>query len=194
APFVDRCRPTLAHQMPSGGGHIINAHHLVPSMLFSANMEGIMSDEARGGKFLGQRVGEKQIHKLIGIASGLLAEGQLSVGEIEFLHRWLAGNDGARANRLVAQLVGRLHTALADGAAIDEDGRADLFSTMQALTANDFELGEILKAATLPLCNPAPDLDFAGSRMCFTGTLTFGTRKDCEAAASAQSAICGSLT
>ena len=152
-----------------------------------------MSDEARAGKFLKQRMGERQIHELIGIARGLLADGQLSDGEIEFLHRWLAASDGARANPLVAQLVGRLDAALVDGI-IDDDERADLFSTMQALTANDFELGETLKATTLPLCDPAPDLDFAGSRLCFTGTFTFGTRKECEAAALALGAICGSLT
>ncbi|WP_306752426.1 BRCT domain-containing protein [Paracoccus actinidiae] len=152
-----------------------------------------MSEEARAGKFLAQRMGEKQIHELIGIARGLLADGQLSDGEIEFLRRWLAANDGARANSLVAQLVSRLHIALADGV-IDEDERTDLFWAMQDLTANDFELGETLKATTLPLCNPAAELDFAGSRMCFTGTFTFGTRKECEAAASAMGAICGALT
>lgn len=152
-----------------------------------------MSDDARAGKFLGQRIGERQVHELIGIARGLLADGHLNDGEIDFLHRWLAASDGARANPLVSQLVSRLDAALADGV-IDDDERADLISTMQALTANDFELGEALKSTTLPLCNPAPDLEFAGSRMCFTGTFTFGTRKECEGVAASLGAICGSLT
>lgn len=152
-----------------------------------------MSDQARAGKFLGQRMGEKQIHELIGIARGLLADGHLNDGEIDFLHRWLAASDSARANPLVSQLVARLDSAMADGV-IDETERADLFSTMQALTANDFELGEVLKSSTLPLCDPAPDLAFSNARLCFTGTFTYGKRSECEAISAAMGAICGSLT
>lgn len=156
-------------------------------------MEVHMSDRARAGQFRGQRIGERQIHELIGIARGLLADGHLNDGEINFLHRWLAANDGARANPLVSRLVTRLDEAMADGV-IDEDERRDLQETMMALTANDFELGEVLKSTTLPLCDPAPELRFDGARMCFTGTFTYGTRKECEAAASALGASCGTLT
>ncbi|QIR85022.1 BRCT domain-containing protein [Paracoccus sp. AK26] len=152
-----------------------------------------MSDAARSGQFLGQRMGEKQVHELMGLARGLLADGSLNDDEINFLHRWLAANDSARANPLVSRLVARLDAALADGV-IDAEERADLVSTMQALTLNDFELGEVLKSSTLPLCDPLPTMEHAGKRLCFTGTFTFGTRKECEAAASALGAICGSLT
>uniref|UniRef100_UPI00396C62B8 hypothetical protein n=1 Tax=Paracoccus sp. TaxID=267 RepID=UPI00396C62B8 len=48
---VDRCRPTLAHQMPSGGGHIINAPQLIveacfllakPSRVVTNGMQGLV--------------------------------------------------------------------------------------------------------------------------------------------------------
>ncbi|MDQ7262261.1 BRCT domain-containing protein [Paracoccus sp. PS-1] len=152
-----------------------------------------MTDAARAGQFLGQRIGEKQVHELIGIARGLLADGHLNDSEIEFLHRWLAANEGARSNPLVSQLIARLNASLADGV-IDDDERRDLQETMMALTSNDFELGEVLKSSTLPLCNPAPEILLGGARMCFTGTFTYGTRRECEAAASALGASCGSLT
>lgn len=152
-----------------------------------------MSDAGRAGKYLGQRIGEKQIHELMGIARGLLADGHLNDDEISFLHRWLAANEGARANPLISQLVVRLDDTLEDGV-VDDDERADLISTMQSLTANDFELGEVLKSTTLPLCNPAPEILFDGARMCFTGTFTYGKRKECEATSSDLGAQCGSLT
>lgn len=152
-----------------------------------------MSDEARAGQYLGQRMNEKRVHEMIGIARGLLADGTLNDAEIAFLHRWLVASEASVSNPLLAMLVDRIQAALADGV-IDEDERQDLTGTMQALTANDFELGEILKASTLPLCNPAPHLEFSGARICFTGTFTFGKRRECEAAAAALGALCGSLT
>lgn len=152
-----------------------------------------MADTARAGQFLGQRIGEKQVHELIGISRGLLADGQLNDREIEFLHRWLAANEGARSNPLVSQLISRLNASLADGV-IDDDERRDLQATMMALTSNDFELGEVLKSATLPLCDPAPEIRFNGARMCFTGTFTYGTRRECESVTSTLGASCGSLT
>lgn len=152
-----------------------------------------MTDSARAGQYLGQRINEKQTHELIGIARGMLADGHLNDAEIDFIHRWLVANESARSNPLLSLLLQRLEEAMADGV-ISDDERNDLDSTLRALTANDFELGEVLKATTLPLCNPAPDVDFQNARMCFTGTFTFGKRSECEAAASTLGAICGSLT
>jgi NAD-dependent DNA ligase len=55
-------------------------------------------------------------------------------------------------------------------------------------------LGEVLKSASIPLCDPPPSLSFAHQRYCFTGTFNFGPRKDCEAAVTALGAQAGGLT
>ena len=75
-------------------------------------------------------------------------------------------------------------------AGVDESERNDLTDTLIALTGNDFEIGEVAKSASLPLTEPAPNLDFDGKIFCFTGTFTFGTRKACEAAVARYGAIC----
>ena len=152
-----------------------------------------MSDTARNGQFLGQRINEKQTHEVIGLARGLLADGHLNDAEIQFLQRYLAASDAAHENPLISKLILRIDEVLADGVVTEEE-RSDLTSVMTALTANDFELGEVLKSTSLPLCDPAPQLNFSGARMCFTGTFTFGKRTECETAVAALGAVCGSLT
>lgn len=152
-----------------------------------------MSDAARAGRFQGHRIAEKQTHELIGLARGMLADGVINDGEIDFLHRWLVANDEVKANPMVAILLSRLEVALEDGV-ITEDERTELRETLQALTANDFELGEVMKSTTLPFTQPEPHINFDGARMCFTGTFLFGKRRECEQAAIERGAKCGSLT
>ncbi|WP_109317236.1 BRCT domain-containing protein [Pseudovibrio ascidiaceicola] len=125
------------------------------------------------------RLDDRQVTELIGISRGLLADNQLSDEEIRFLRKWLAASEGVVKNPLVANLYLRLNDVLADGV-VDDDERKDLFSTLSALTANDFEEGEVLKSTTLPLCSPLPDVVFDGNRFTFTGTFACAKRKKCE--------------
>lgn len=154
----------------------------------------MLADErARAGQYNKHEVADRQTTQLIGIAQGLIADGHLNDGEIHFLHKWLVANEAVQANPLISLLVQRIDEILADGV-IDEDERADLHNTISALTGSDFELGELSKSSTLPLCDPAPDIIFDGNRFCFTGTFTFGRRRDCEQAAIDRGASAGGLT
>ncbi len=99
----------------------------------------------------------------------------------------------ATANPVVTALLGRVDAILADGA-VDPEEAADLFGVLQRFAAGDFELGETIKATTLPLDAPPPSISFSRSRFCFTGTFAFGTRMECEAAVEAKGGLCGSLT
>ena len=151
-----------------------------------------MTDDARLGRYLGHEISDRQVTQLIGIAQGLVADGTLNDPEIHFLHKWLASNGSARRNPVAAMLVRRLDDVLADGV-IDEDERADLMQTMISLTASDFELGEVVKSTSLPLCDPQPALSTTGARYCFTGTFTYGRRKACEAVMEELGAQVGNL-
>ena len=70
----------------------------------------------------------------------------------------------------------------------------ELLETLNRFVHRDFELGESLKATSLPLNDPEPDLVFPEHRYCFTGTFTFGQRKQCEQAVIDRGGTAGSLT
>lgn len=152
-----------------------------------------MSEDVRKGQYRSHEIADRQTTQLIGMAQGLIADGRLNDSEIHFLHKWLVANEAVKSNALISMLVARIEETLEDGV-IDEDERTDLLSTLQALTANDFELGEVVKSTSLPLCNPAPNVAFTGRRFCMTGTFTTGKRKDVEAMVEELGGVAGTLT
>ncbi|WP_196777085.1 hypothetical protein [Sinorhizobium fredii] len=82
---------------------------------------------------------------------------------------------------LLRTLYQRVNEILSDGV-VDEEEKGELLDTLNRFCNRDFELGETLKSTTLPLCQPAPSLTFAGKQYCFTGTFNYGQRKHCEKA------------
>jgi len=141
----------------------------------------------------GPRIQSRQIDELIGLARGLAADDKLNQAEAEFLQKWLAANADISDQPVVRILYQRINDALADGELDDEEAR-ELLATLNEFSNRDFELGEVLKATTLPLCDPAPDLIFPGRRYCFTGTFNFGGRRACEDAVAQRGGWAGSLT
>jgi NAD-dependent DNA ligase len=140
-----------------------------------------------------ERVSSRQIDELIGLAHGLCADGALNHAEVEYLQKWLAANADMSDQPLIRTLYHHVNGVLSDGIA-DADECADLLTTLSALSSSDFELGEVLKPTTLPLCNPKPSLLFEGMNYCFTGTFSYGRRQDCEAAVLKRGGEAGSLT
>lgn len=138
------------------------------------------------------RLADREVNELLGLTHGITADGVVTQAEVEYLHKWLVAHTAGAANPVVASLLGRVDAILADGT-VDPEEAAELFSVLQQFASGDFELGETLKATTLPLDAPPPAIEFAMSRFCFTGTFAFGTRKECEAAAKAKGGLCGSL-
>jgi len=139
------------------------------------------------------RITSRQIDELVGLARGVAADGQLNQAEVEFLQKWLAANLEISQLPLIRTLYHRINEVLSDGV-LDPEETALLLDTLNSFSRRDFELGEVLKASTLPLCNPAPTLGFAGKVYCFSGTFIFGQRKACEAAVFDRGGRAGSLT
>ena len=150
-------------------------------------------DEAFLNRAGGDRISSRQIDELIGISRGILADGQVNQAEAEFLQKWLAVNTSISGEPLIQGLYRRVAEILSDGV-FDEEEKAELFDTLNRFTVGDFELGEVMKPTTLPLCHPAPALSFRGLRYCFTGTFNFGQRKHCEAAVVERGASVGGIT
>jgi len=150
-------------------------------------------DEEFHNRVGGDRITSRQIDELIGLARGLVADNQINQTEVEFLQKWLAANAAISQQPLIHRLYWRINQILSDGV-VDDTEKAELLDTLNAFSNRDFELGETLKATTLPLCNPAPSLSFAGLRYCFTGTFSYGQRKHCEQAVAERGASAGGIT
>lgn len=141
----------------------------------------------------GDRIAARQVDELVGLARGLAADGDLNQIEVEFLQKWLAANAAVSDQPLIRTLFDRITEVLADGV-VDAEEKAALLETLNSFSDRTFELGEVLKSSSLPLCDPAPSLQFEGRSYCFTGTFIFGQRKDCERAVLERGGLCGSLT
>ena len=139
------------------------------------------------------RLGSRQIDELIGLARGLIADDKISPEEVEFLQKWLAANLHISGQPLIHTLYRRVGNILSDGIVDDEEKR-ELLDTLNRFSSRDYELGEVLKSSTLPLCNPAPEIEFEERRFCFTGTFNYGQRKDCERAIENRGGIAGGIT
>lgn len=152
-----------------------------------------MEDDAFYNRVGGDRITSRQIDELIGIARGLVADGQINQAEVEFLQKWLAANVAISDQPLVHTLYDRVNAVLMDGV-LDDEEKVDLLDTLNRFSNRDFELGEVLKSTSLPLCDPAPTLGFPGVRYTFTGTFNYGQRKHCEATVVERGGIAAGLT
>ncbi|PDT38613.1 NAD-dependent DNA ligase [Rhizobium sp. M10] len=150
-------------------------------------------EDAFYNKLGNDRITSRQVDELIGLARGLVADGNINQAEVEFLEKWLVANAGISDLPILSTLFYRVRDILSDGV-VDEEEKAELLDTLNRFSNRDFELGETLKATTLPLCAPAPILSFEGRTYCFTGTFNYGQRKHCEAAVTERGASAGSLT
>lgn len=150
-------------------------------------------DEATLVRFGNDRISSRQIDELIGLARGLIADGMINLQEVEFLQKWLVANGAVSDQPVISTLYKRVTEILADGI-VDREEASELLDTLSRFANRDFELGETLKATSLPLNTPAPSLTFAGQTYCFTGTFNFGQRKHCEAAMVERGAMVGGLT
>lgn len=139
------------------------------------------------------RITARQIDELVGLARGIAADGDLNQAEVEFLQKWLAANTAVSDQPVIRTLYARINEVLAD-AVLDDEEKGMLLETLNSFSSRDFELGEVLKSSTLPLCDPAPALQFSGRTYCFTGTFMFGQRKHCESAVLERGGQAGGLS
>lgn len=150
-------------------------------------------DEGFYNRVSGERISSRQIDELIGLARGIIADGVLSQGEVEFLQKWLAANVAISDQPVIKTLYIRINEVLNDNV-LDREECTELFDALNSLSSGDFEHGEVLKSSTLPLNIPQPDLTFPDQLYCFTGTFSFGQRKHCEKAVTDRGGSCAGLS
>ena len=140
-----------------------------------------MSEEKLNRLFNRARVDDRQINELIGLAHGIISDGNVNQAEAEHLQKWLAANAEVSGNPVVGTLFWRVDEMLRDGH-LDANESAELLDTLTRFAGGDFELGEMLKSTDLPLDDPQPVPIFQDRRYCFTGTFAYGSRSDCSRA------------
>lgn len=117
---------------------------------------------------------------LIGICSGLSADGSLNEHEVRFLHLWLRDNADVAAVWPGSAISARIEQIMADGV-ITDDERADLLKLLQQITSTDFvETGSATPGAPGIPFDEIESIEHDGRLFCFTGSFFFGTRSSCE--------------
>lgn len=130
------------------------------------------------------RIDRRSADALIGLAAGITADGRINQLEAEFLRDWIATNLVHLEDPVVNLLYRRLSDMLADDV-LDADESVELLSTLRSFAglsaAKPLSSDNLFTPPIdLPLCKPAPELEWNGKLYVFTGVMAYGPRKQCE--------------
>lgn len=141
-----------------------------------------MGTDFATAKAMQQRALTKAAQTLLGICSGISADGQINDREIIFLRSWLTENAEAASVWPGSAIARRIDEILADGI-ITQDERDSLLDSLRQLSGNHFtETGSSTPAAPALPIDDDPTIHFQNMTFCFTGNFHFGTRAACERA------------
>lgn len=116
---------------------------------------------------------------LIGIAQGMLCDGQINDQEIRFLHDWLLQNDAIAATWPGDVVFARVRDILKDGV-ITEEERTYLIETLRQLIGGELtDLMESTHVTELALDHSA-SVVIPEKYFCLTGDFVFAPRSRCE--------------
>ena len=123
--------------------------------------------------FHNARIDRRSAESLIGIATGLVADGTINQQEAEFLKGWIETHLAHLGDPVINILYRRLGNMLSDGI-LQADEASELLDLLHQLTGGPATLQRGYTApTTLPLDIPPPALDWTGRVFVFTGVSTF---------------------
>ena len=134
--------------------------------------------------------GERACARLLGLITGITADGHLHDLEVQFLRTWLAENKQAAEHWLGAQLSEQIDQVMADGV-ITDDERAQLLQILQGACGVQFaETGAVTPDTISSFPADECEVVFQGRTFCLTGKFHFGSRGECETATVASGGAC----
>jgi NAD-dependent DNA ligase len=120
----------------------------------------------------------KAVDQLVGICTGILADGEVNENEAIFFAEWVRKHAPAEPVWPFTDILQRIERIFADGVC-DVEERAELKDVMEALcgfTEQPLPMAENL-STTLPLCVPQPHpLVFTSQQFVVTGKFAYGAR------------------
>ncbi len=117
---------------------------------------------------------------LLGLVTGIVADGQLHDMEAQMLNTWLSENGDVASIWPGSAIAAALRTVLADGV-ITQHERDHLLKELQALVGTDFsETGSTTPTVAALPYDSDTSLHIAGAGICHTGEFLYGTRAACE--------------
>lgn len=141
-------------------------------MTTSPNMAGAVS--------VAKHHTNRAIEHLIGIVTGMIADGALNDLEIKMLSTWLRTHPEATADFPGSVIARAVADALEDGV-ITETERTHLLKMLSDLASTDFSVtGSVSPEVTSLPIEDCVSIDFRDSMVCFTGEFLYGTRAACE--------------
>lgn len=136
---------------------------------------------------------KRSLSALVGIAQGLLCDGQLNNDEICFLDAWLKEND-AIANAWPGDVVHtRVRSALADGV-VTQGEREHLIDTLTQLIGGSLDELVASTHVTGLALDTVDRVDFADAWFCLTGDFVYAPREKCVMAIEQRGGIVGGVT
>ena len=124
----------------------------------------------------------RSCESLLGIAAGLIADGELNKIEVQYLSTWLADHPELSDSWPGEVVYKRVREALADGFLTAEE-LAYLQLTLQELVGGSFsEDGTVPTGANALPIDRSVDVGIPDRTFCFTGKFLYGTRNACERA------------
>lgn len=126
------------------------------------------------------RRAERDISELLGVIKGMLADGEVSPSEADYLRAWIARHPDATTKWPVSAICHRIETIFRDGRADDEE-RADLKALLDGIVGGTVTM-ELKQqdGAAMPYDDPAPAIEWSEQVFVFTGQFAYGTRRCCE--------------
>ena len=138
------------------------------------------------------RRAERDISEMLGLAKGLLADGDVTTAEAAVLRDWVVSHPDATDSWPGNVIANRLLRIFEDGE-VNEVERADLADLLGRLVGGDAGLiAQDQASSDLPLDIPPPALTFPSTVFVFTGKFAFGPRPDCEREVQQLGGICES--
>lgn len=140
-----------------------------------------MSDIAKA-KSMETHALNRAVEHLMGLITGIVADGALHDMEIRFLRTWLTENASVTRTWPGFVVQRQVEAVMADGI-ITETERAHLLGTLSSLSSSDFAVTGSAGAevAALPI-DDAVTVDLCNASVCHTGEFLYGTRAACERA------------
>lgn len=131
-------------------------------------------------KYSETRLNDRKIDELIGLCKGIISDGVIVDAEVEYLMQWLDNNRDVKDIWPASVIYSRMAGMLLDGMLDDEDERA-LLKTLMDVTGGPVIQAEISSMSSmLPLCDPAPTVEFKSKTFCMTGEFLAGKRGQVE--------------